>query len=238
MPGSAAGGGGGVYGSAGGAGAGGALHYSVGPSAFLCVLTQEPCRDPVVARNGHTYSRFAITRWMEVSTGNQHSWRCPLSNNLLTDFTLVPNYMIKGFCDDYWLLADAAAAKAAAAAVAASAAVAVILDYLLVMGKALAWRPNPSLTKWCAMALEAGVPLGSHVYFSANVRVANVRVQDPQMGHCEGCAAIFAGIKVLIVASCASAMVGDEMVGTVDVVYWDTGDTCRRWSAMLDEKAQ
>jgi hypothetical protein len=83
------------------------LHYSVGPSAFLCVLTQEPCRDPVVARNGHTYSRFAITRWMEVSTGNQHSWRCPLSNNLLTDFTLVPNYMIKGFCDDYWLLADA-----------------------------------------------------------------------------------------------------------------------------------
>ena len=214
------------------------MHASVCPSAFFCVLTQEPCRDPVVARNGHTYSRFAITRWMEVSTGNQHSWRCPLSNNLLTDFTLVPNYMIKGFCDDYWLLADAAAAKAAAAAVAASAAVAVILDYLLVMGKALAWRPNPSLTKWCAMALEAGVPLGSHVYFSANVRVANVRVQDPQMGHCEGCAAIFAGIKVLIVASCASAMVGDEMVGTVDVVYWDTGDTCRRWSAMLDEKAQ
>ena len=72
------------------------------PNMPPCPITGEPMRDPVVAADGHTYERTAISRWL--STSN----KSPLTGAILAHKDLVPNYMLLSS------LQDAAAAASVA----------------------------------------------------------------------------------------------------------------------------
>lgn len=58
------------------------------PDMPLCPITGAPMVDPVVAADGLTYDRHAITKWLQISS------RSPLTNELLAHHELVPNYLL------------------------------------------------------------------------------------------------------------------------------------------------
>ena len=59
------------------------------PRAFLCPITLEIMTDPVIASDGHTYERDAITKWIR-SKG-----KSPMIQKPISSATLVPNYNLK-----------------------------------------------------------------------------------------------------------------------------------------------
>jgi hypothetical protein len=74
------------------------------PQAFLCPLTWEVMRDPVVDSNGHTYDRSAIEHWLQTNK------RSPLTNTLLRRSRLKPNHALKdaidGWISGQWVRAE------------------------------------------------------------------------------------------------------------------------------------
>ncbi|CAF0965523.1 unnamed protein product [Rotaria sordida] len=58
-------------------------------NSITCCITKTILRDPVVAADGFTYEREAITKWFE------HSNRSPMTNQELDNLELKPNYAIK-----------------------------------------------------------------------------------------------------------------------------------------------
>merc|ERR1711964_138049 len=63
---------------------------------YLCPITHEVMRDPVVASDGQTYEREAIESWFK--EGNMTS---PSTNETLPHQNLIPNYSLKNLCDKY-----------------------------------------------------------------------------------------------------------------------------------------
>lgn len=63
---------------------------------FVCPLTLEVLRDPVLTADGHTYERAAITNWFAM--GRRTS---PMTNGALTDQTLLPNHALKRAIEAY-----------------------------------------------------------------------------------------------------------------------------------------
>ena len=59
------------------------------PNPFLCPITLDLIKDPVVAMDGHTYERSAITKWF-ASHGTS-----PKTNEELTRKKLVPNHALR-----------------------------------------------------------------------------------------------------------------------------------------------
>ncbi|KDO27221.1 hypothetical protein SPRG_07470 [Saprolegnia parasitica CBS 223.65] len=60
-----------------------------GLQSFLCPISCEIMRDPVIARDGHSYERAQITRWF------QSHRRSPVTNEELPSTELMPNYSLK-----------------------------------------------------------------------------------------------------------------------------------------------
>lgn len=60
------------------------------PDEFICPLTLEIMRDPVVSRYGHSYERDAILRWL----AKGHA-ECPLSRRSMGLKDLVSNHRLK-----------------------------------------------------------------------------------------------------------------------------------------------
>jgi len=60
------------------------------PEAFVCPITQEPMVDPVVALDGHSYSRGAIQDWFR-----QGRLSSPCTNEQLASDQLVPNHSLR-----------------------------------------------------------------------------------------------------------------------------------------------
>ena len=56
---------------------------------FLCPITHELMRDPVVALDGHTYERDAITQWIATKK------RSPLTNEQLQAALVIPNITLR-----------------------------------------------------------------------------------------------------------------------------------------------
>ena len=56
------------------------------PQELLCPITQEFMREPVVASDGYSYEKEAISKW--ISNGNKTS---PMTNEIMTDLSLRPN---------------------------------------------------------------------------------------------------------------------------------------------------
>ena len=66
------------------------------PPSFFCPITFDLFKDPVILGNtGHTFERAAITDWLESNTTD------PLSNESLTDTTLVVNFALRDAINDY-----------------------------------------------------------------------------------------------------------------------------------------
>jgi len=59
------------------------------PNEFLCPLTHEVLRDPVITKDGHTYERAAIELWLQ-----RHD-TSPLTNMRLDDKVLTPNISLR-----------------------------------------------------------------------------------------------------------------------------------------------
>ena len=78
------------------------------PFEFVCPITCEIFRDPVVAADGHTYEREAIEQWI------RRRARSPVTNLPLANSDLVPNINMKKLVADF-VEAAAAAARAARA---------------------------------------------------------------------------------------------------------------------------
>lgn len=64
------------------------------PEPFLCPITFEIMRDPVICADGHTYERTAIEHWF--SRENRTS---PLTNATLSSLNLIPNYGLRASID-------------------------------------------------------------------------------------------------------------------------------------------
>ncbi|KAK2853859.1 hypothetical protein Q5P01_006520 [Channa striata] len=60
------------------------------PDEFLCPITREPMKDPVIAADGYSYERDAIESW--IHTKNRSS---PMTNLPLLTTLLTPNYTLK-----------------------------------------------------------------------------------------------------------------------------------------------
>ncbi|KAL9241942.1 hypothetical protein vseg_015994 [Gypsophila vaccaria] len=60
------------------------------PEDFLCPISLEIMRDPVIVATGQTYERSYIQRWID--SGNL---TCPKTQQKLQNFTLTPNYVLR-----------------------------------------------------------------------------------------------------------------------------------------------
>ncbi|KAF9677413.1 hypothetical protein SADUNF_Sadunf08G0105100 [Salix dunnii] len=60
------------------------------PHDFLCPISLELMRDPVIVATGQTYERSCIQRWID--TGNS---TCPKTQQKLEHSTLTPNYVLR-----------------------------------------------------------------------------------------------------------------------------------------------
>lgn len=60
------------------------------PEDFLCPISLEIMRDPVIVATGQTYERSYIQRWID--SGNV---TCPKTQQKLQNFTLTPNYVLR-----------------------------------------------------------------------------------------------------------------------------------------------
>ena len=62
---------------------------------FVCPITQEVMKDPVIAADGHTYERAAIEGWFKNKDTS------PVTNLKLPNKNLIPNYKIKSCIEDF-----------------------------------------------------------------------------------------------------------------------------------------
>ena len=67
------------------------------PNEFKCSITMEIMQDPVIAADGHTYERAAITQWLV------HHNTSPKTNAVLPNRTLIPIHGLKSRIRD-WLV--------------------------------------------------------------------------------------------------------------------------------------
>lgn len=65
------------------------------PDSFICPITQELMNDPVIAEDGHTYERSAISAWLEKSTDS------PITREPISKHLLIPNRALKGAIEEW-----------------------------------------------------------------------------------------------------------------------------------------
>eukprot|EP01105_Mastigella_eilhardi_P010197 TRINITY_DN2384_c0_g1_i6.p1 TRINITY_DN2384_c0_g1~~TRINITY_DN2384_c0_g1_i6.p1 ORF type:complete len:186 (-),score=35.13 TRINITY_DN2384_c0_g1_i6:621-1178(-) len=78
---------------------------ALAPSVYLCPITHEVMRDPVVAEDGYVYERAAIEQWLE------HHITSPMTNTQLPSRHLIPCYTIRSATTE-WLLHQSSGAGA------------------------------------------------------------------------------------------------------------------------------
>lgn len=65
------------------------------PEEFLCPITLNIMKDPVVGSDGHTYERSAITQWLQKNPNS------PLTRAPMTAASLKPNRALKNAIERY-----------------------------------------------------------------------------------------------------------------------------------------
>ncbi|KAJ8562965.1 hypothetical protein K7X08_031417 [Anisodus acutangulus] len=66
------------------------------PEEYLCPISLELLRDPVIVATGQTYERSFIQRWID--GGNT---RCPKTQQIVEDLTLTPNIALRSLISDW-----------------------------------------------------------------------------------------------------------------------------------------
>ena len=67
------------------------------PQAFLCPISFEIMKDPVVGNDGHTYEKEHIVKWLEVNK------KSPMTREPMSLCDLKPNYALRSMIDSYLL---------------------------------------------------------------------------------------------------------------------------------------
>lgn len=65
------------------------------PSEYLCPISRELMRDPVIVSDGHTYDRSQIVRWFYSNNTS------PLTGLVLPNKDLIPNYSLKSLIENF-----------------------------------------------------------------------------------------------------------------------------------------
>ena len=68
------------------------------PEHFICSISGEIFKDPVIASDGQTYERASIEKWI---AQNGHSVTSPLTGATLSNHTLTPNHMVKSMISSW-----------------------------------------------------------------------------------------------------------------------------------------
>ncbi|WOL11367.1 U-box domain-containing protein 9-like [Canna indica] len=66
------------------------------PEHFLCPISAELMRDPVILASGQTYDRPFIQEWL--NSGNR---TCPQTQQVLSDTTLTPNHLVRSMISQW-----------------------------------------------------------------------------------------------------------------------------------------
>jgi WD40 repeat protein len=66
------------------------------PSGFICPISTEIMRDPVICADGHSYDRTSIEQWF--ATGHNTS---PNTGAVLPHLNVVPNHALRNAIDDF-----------------------------------------------------------------------------------------------------------------------------------------
>ena len=82
------------------------LQISKLPQEVVCPITQAIMSDPVMAADGFTYERAAITDWLE------HKDTSPITGAALANTTLTPNRAVKKIAEWFMLTCEEAGADA------------------------------------------------------------------------------------------------------------------------------
>lgn len=77
------------------------------PNEWLCPITLSMMRDPVIAEDGHTYEREAITQWFATSN------KSPKTNEPLYTMQLIPNIALRNIIQDFLAANPSALIKSA-----------------------------------------------------------------------------------------------------------------------------
>ncbi len=65
------------------------------PKSHCCPITQEVMKEPVMAADGHSYEKAAITKWL-----SEHN-TSPLTNEVLPHKGLTPNHALRSAIEEY-----------------------------------------------------------------------------------------------------------------------------------------
>lgn len=66
------------------------------PSHFRCPISLDLMKDPVTLSTGITYDRESVEKWIE--SGKE---TCPVTNQILASFDLIPNHAIRKRIQDW-----------------------------------------------------------------------------------------------------------------------------------------
>ncbi|CAA0836039.1 U-box domain-containing protein 9 [Striga hermonthica] len=72
------------------------MDYSAAPEEFVCPLSKELMRDPVIIATGQTFDRPFIQKWLKA--GNR---TCPKTEQVLSHTILTPNHLIRDMIAQY-----------------------------------------------------------------------------------------------------------------------------------------
>ncbi|TKY61091.1 U-box domain-containing protein 21 [Spatholobus suberectus] len=75
---------------------GGKVEEVVTPIHFRCPISLELMKDPVTLCTGITYDRESIERWFD-----EGSFTCPVTNQIVTSFDLIPNHTLRMMIQDW-----------------------------------------------------------------------------------------------------------------------------------------
>jgi hypothetical protein len=71
------------------------------PADFYDVISGDLMTDPVMASDGHSYSRDSITEWMQTCTRERRQPTSPMTREVLTSTDLQPNITLKKAIEEY-----------------------------------------------------------------------------------------------------------------------------------------
>ena len=74
---------------------GGSSQGQVADALYMCPITQEVMSDPVMAADGYTYDRSAITTWLRTHDSS------PMTNARLPHKELTPNHALRSSIMEY-----------------------------------------------------------------------------------------------------------------------------------------
>ena len=65
------------------------------PESFLCPISMEVMRNPVICSDGHTYEKAVVEDWLTRSD------RSPMTNEKLANMTLIPNHALRATIEGF-----------------------------------------------------------------------------------------------------------------------------------------